>query len=447
MSAANPPPRSRQRVLGFAATLAMITYVDRVCISQAAPSMQEELGLTAAQMGLAFSAFAWAYALFEVPGGWLGDWIGPRKVLMRVVLLWSVFTAATGYVWNLASLVGARFFFGIGEAGCFPNLTKSFMIWLPKDERNSAQAIMWLSARWAGAFTPLLVIWVMSWLSWRNTFVLFGLMGVVWALFFHRSFRDGPGNETGAQGAKSESLGANGQTPIGRLRVPWRALLSSRTVWLLWAQYFCLTYGWFFYVTWLPTYLKEIRGLALDQNAFMFWLGRLLTQFVTPEITQRILVAALAGIPLFFGGLGAIVCGLVTPRLVRATGSVARVRQAIALLGFTGASILLVSASYLADPLLAVLAMGLASFCNDLTMPGSWSTCMDVGGSYAGILSGSMNMMGSVGAAVAPLVIGIILDYTERNWSLTFWISGIIYFAGGLCWLWLDPLTPIEAEQ
>ncbi len=180
----------RHGVLRFAVTLAMITYVDRVCISQAAPFMQKELSLTAGQMGLAFSAFAWAYALFEIPGGWLGDRIGPRKVLLRVVILWSVFTAATGYVWNLASLVVARFFFGAGEAGCFPNLTKAFMIWLPNHERTRAQVILWLSARWAGAFTPLLVIWIMSWLSWRNTFALFGLIGLVWVFLFYRSFRD-----------------------------------------------------------------------------------------------------------------------------------------------------------------------------------------------------------------------------------------------------------------
>ncbi|PYM14721.1 MAG: MFS transporter [Verrucomicrobia bacterium] len=456
----------RHGVLRFAATLAILTYVDRVCISQAAPFMQEELGLTARGMGLAFSAFAWAYALFEIPGGWLGDRIGPRKVLLRVVILWSVFTAATGYVWNLGSLVIARFFFGMGEAGCFPNLTKAFMIWLPDQERTRAQAVLWLSARWGGAFTPLLVIWVMSWLSWRNTFVLFGLIGVVWSIFFHRSFRDENSADivaarealerpphpiplplSGGEGARRAGEGKNVEGPTSRVHVPWRELLSSRTVWLLWVQYFCLTYGWFFYVTWLPTYLKETRGLELDQNAFMLWLGNVLRGLFTPETTQKVLVAALAGVPLFFGGLGSIVCGLMTPRVVQATRSVARARRIFALPGFTGASVLLISSFYIRDPLLAMLAMGLASFCNDLTMPGSWSTCMDVGGKYAGTLSGSMNMMGSIGAAVAPLVIGIILDSSGRNWALTFWISGIIYFLGGLCWLWLDPVTPIEAKQ
>ena len=143
IKASTQPIQVRRGILGFAVTLAIITYLDRVCISQAAPALQGELGLTAAQLGLAFSAFAWAYALFEIPGGWLGDRIGPGKVLMRVVIMWSVFTAATGCVWNLASLVVARFFFGMGEAGCFPNLTKAFMTWLPDKERTRAQAIMW----------------------------------------------------------------------------------------------------------------------------------------------------------------------------------------------------------------------------------------------------------------------------------------------------------------
>jgi len=119
----------------------------------------------------------------------------------------------------------------------------------------------------------------------------------------------------------------------------------------------------------------------------------------------------------------------------------------MALLGFLGAAALLVSSSYISDPLVAMLAMGLASFCNDLTMPGSWSTCMDVGAKYAGTLSGSMNMMGSLGAAAAPLLIGMIVENTDRNWALTFWISGVIYFLGGLCWLWLDPVTSIDAKK
>ena len=187
------PTRARSIVLFFAVSLAIITYVDRVCISQAAPQMQKDLGLTKEQMGWAFTAFSLAYALFEIPGGWLGDKIGPRKVLMRVVAMWSVFTIATGWAFNLASLIVFRFLFGVGEAGCFPNVTKAFTLWFPACERVKAQGVMWLSARWGGAFTPLLVGWMLAsggegkaglGLHYKWVFLLFGALGVVWALFF-----------------------------------------------------------------------------------------------------------------------------------------------------------------------------------------------------------------------------------------------------------------------
>ena len=149
----------------------MIQYIDRVCISQAAPAISKDLGLTPKQMGFIFSAFTLAYALFEIPTGWLGDKIGARKVLLRVVLWWSFFTAATGWAWNHASMVVTRFLFGAGEAGCFPNLTKAFSAWLPTRDRTRAQALMWMGARWGGASAPLLVVAVMAFVSWRMAFL------------------------------------------------------------------------------------------------------------------------------------------------------------------------------------------------------------------------------------------------------------------------------------
>src|SRR3954451_19933472 len=152
------PTKARYWVVVFAVTLSVLSYIDRVCISQDAPVISRDLGLTKSEMGMIFSAFGIAYALFEIPGGWMGDWMGPRKVLMRIVLWWSFFTAATGFVRGFWSLWGVRFLFGAGEAGCFPNLTKAFTIWLPNNERTRAQGIMWMFARWGGAFTPPLVV-------------------------------------------------------------------------------------------------------------------------------------------------------------------------------------------------------------------------------------------------------------------------------------------------
>src|ERR1051325_8659701 len=361
---ANPsafPTRARYWVIVFAIALAVITYVDRVCISKAAPLMQHDLGLTKEQMGYAFAAFGWAYALFEIPGGWLGDVIGPRKVLMRVVVMWSAFTALTGWAWNLVSLVFCRFCFGAGEAGCFPNLTKAFTLWLPQRERVRAQGIMWLSARWGGAFTPLLVAWVLSFVSWRWAFGVFGLLGVVWAIFFYRWFKDNPRDHRSVNAGELALLADAEKNAATYGPIPWGKFVRSRTVWLLWAQYFAMSYGWYFYITWMPTYLNESFPHLTDM--------------------QRTLLSC---IPLFFGGLGSIFCGLIAKRLARWLGSVGRTRRWSGFVGLTGAAVMLVISIQFKNPLLAVLSVGLASFCNDLALPGGWGSCMDGGGRVAG---------------------------------------------------------------
>ncbi|MEK7403528.1 MAG: MFS transporter [Acidobacteriota bacterium] len=413
------PTRARHWVVVVAVTLSVITYIDRVCISQAAPLMMHDLGLTKVQMGAAFAAFAWAYALFEIPGGWLGDWMGPRKVLMRIVLWWSFFTAATGWVWGLTSLIVMRFLFGAGEAGCFPNLTKSFTTWLPQHERVRAQGIMWMSARWGGAFTPMLVVLVFQFMSWRRSFELFGALGVIWAVFFYRWYRDNPRHHPSVNEAELALLEGADSRASGHGDVPWGRFLKSGTVWALWAQYFCIAYPWYFYITWLPTYLQEYRGL-------------------TPEHAAR-----LAIFPLFFGGVGCIFAGLIAPRVTRWTGGVAPARRLMAYIGACGACSMLLLHIALRDPFWSMVAMGMASFANDLLMPGAWGACMDVGGKYAGTLAGSMNMMGNFAGGLAPVIVGYVLQATGSS-VLNFYMMAGIYLLAALSWRFIDPVTPLD---
>ncbi len=420
MSPAQVPTRVRYWVIVFAVALAVVTYIDRVSIAQAAPLISRDLHLEKWQMGWAFTAFGWAYALFEIPGGYLGDRLGPRSVLMRIVLWWSVFTAATGWAWNFLSLSVTRFLFGAGEAGCFPNLTKTFTTWLPEEERVRAQGIMWLSARWGGAFTPVLVAWVMARVGWRHSFEIFGALGVVWAVIFYRWYRNDPLENPNLNAAERELVRESSANARGHGDVPWARFLASRQVWMTCLQYFCLSYGWYFYITWLPTYLGEARHLNVSS-------------------------VALFGIaPLFMGGLGNPVSVFIGRRIQPLVGSVAQSRRVMAYIGFAGASGFLVLSTQMDRPLAAVLAIGLASFCNDLVMPGSWATCMDVGGKHAGSLSGAMNMAGNIGGAICPLAIGYILHWTNNNWNLTFYLSATIYLMGIVCWYFLDPVTPLE---
>ena len=346
-----------------------------------------------------------------------------------------------------------RFLFGAGEAGCFPNLTKAFSTWLPKNERTRAQSLMWMGARWGGAFTPLLVVTVMAFVSWRMAFQIFAVLGVVWAIIFWLWFRDNPRDHKGVNAAELELLKENEHNVESHGNVPWRKLVTRPSMWLLWGQYFCLSYGWYFFVTWLPDYLNT-NGRPILSNQFLSWLAMQMEGTVRADLIQPVLKAVLAGVPLFFGGFGSLAAGLISSRLIARGSGVKTVRRSFGFVGFTGASGLLMLSFYIQDPLLAMLAMGMASFCNDLTMPGSWSACMDIGGKYAGTVSGSMNMMGNFGGMAGPLVVGYVLAATTlssatgttKNWELVFAISSVIYFLGALFWLFIDPVTPLEEE-
>jgi MFS family permease len=412
---------TRYWVVLFAVTLAILAYIDRVCISQAAPVISADLGFSKSRMGAIFGAFTLAYSLFEIPGGWMGDWMGPRRVLTRIVLWWSAFTAATGLASSFWSLAAIRFLFGAGEAGCFPNLTKVFTIWLPFREQIQAQGILWTFARWGGAFTPPLVIVAFRFMSWRWAFLSFGGLGVVWAACFFLWYRDNPRDHPQVNAAERELLDSNQRLVTGHVPVPWRKLFSSRSVVLLWVQYFCLCFPWYFYITWLPTYLQEYRKLSPGASA------------------------GYAGLPLLFGGFGCLFAAFLARRMAVWSGSVGKSRRLVAYCGFLGAASMLLLSIQLSNPAAGMIAMGFAGFCNDLIMPPAWAACMDIGGRFAGTVSGSMNMMGNFAGFVAPVLGGYILDRTHGNWNLFLYLMAGMYVAGTLCWPLIDTERgPIE---
>jgi MFS family permease len=338
---------------------------------------------------------------------------------MRIVLWWSFFTAATGWAWNLTSLLATRAFFGAGEAGCFPNLTRVLTVWLPSNARERAQANLWLAARWAGALTPLLVAYVLDFVSWRHAFEIFGALGVVWAIAFYRWYRDDPAEHPRVNAAELALLPPQREVAVAKGPTPWGLIFSRPSVWLLCAQYTCLAYGWWFYVTWLPTYLMKARGTTMKMGAL------------------------LAGLPLLLGGIGCLISAAMIPRLASTMG-VVRARRTIAIIGFLGASASIYVFTKIENPTTAMFVLGMAGLFNDFVMPAAWAGCMDVGGRYAGTVSGAMNMMGSVAGALSPLVIGYLLAWTNQDWTLTFYVSAAVYSLGAVCWVFLDAHTPIE---
>ncbi|WP_051670683.1 MFS transporter [Bryobacter aggregatus] len=415
--------RTRHWVIVFAVVLSIITYIDRVSISFAGPAMREDLNLTPAQFGWVLAVFAWAYALFEIPGGWMGDKWGARSVLSRIVLWWSFFTAATGWAMNYTYLLVVRALFGAGEAGAFPNITKMFSTWLPGPEKSRAQGIVWMSARWGGAFTPLLMAALFRAIDWRTAFQIFGALGVLWTAVFYFWYRNSPREHKDVNAAEIAVIGDSLKMAEEHGETPWGRFATSRSTWLLWTQYFLLSYGWYFYITWFPTYLKESLKYDLKAGG-----------------------ALLSGMPLFLGGIGCLVSGFVTPKLGAYLNDIRRARKIVAVGGMTMAGILLLIAMQLREPLIIVGVIAMASFCNDLVMPPAWNTCMDVGGKFAGTLSGSMNMMGNFAGGIAPVVIGNVLEATGNDFTVTFYISAAAYFLGALCWLGIDSTKRLDKE-
>jgi ACS family glucarate transporter-like MFS transporter len=432
------PTRVRYAVVAFAIAVAVITYADRVCLSNAKPLLQKDLGLTDGDMKWAYWAFFFAYAMLEIPAGWLGDRLGPRKALTRVVLLWSVFTALTGRVWSAASLILVQLMFGAGEAGCFPNVTRAFANWLPAKDRARAQGAVWLSARWGGAFTPFIVFILLEHMSWRGAFTLFGCVGIVWAAAFWIFFRDRPEDHKGVNAAERALL-------TGRERgaahgpVPWRAFLRSRTVKMLWLQYMSINFWWPFYLTYLPTYVKEVRGLDLKSSPALGVLQSLFGGMVTAPTLQKMLGALLTGLPLFLGGIGCLLAGSLAAPLARKFGNLALVRKRLAMTGCLCAAAFLVISTKIDSPTLAMFVLAMASFSNDLLMPSAWATCMDVGGRYSGTLSGSMNMMGNLAASLFALAAGYLLEVTHNNWNLLFFGGAAFYVVAAVAWKFIDP--------
>ena len=400
------PTRIRYQVVAFALALAMLAYIQRVAIAQAAAPLSADLGLDKAQMGLVFGAFALSYALLEIPMGALGDRFGVRRVLGPLVLLWSAFTAITGAAWSFASLWIFRFIFGAGEAGCFPNLTKMLSVWLPRTERVRAQSLMWACTRWAGAVTPPIALLVITLVGWRGAFVVFGALGALWVVAFMLFYRDDPAMHKGVSQAElqllSESRAIAAEVPEGG----WWRVMANIDVLLLVVQYAFFSFVWYFYVTWLPTFLTERFSLTAAQ------------------------AAGYSVLPLLLGGFGALVSGMIPARIPR---------RAIALLGFVVTAVLLFLVPRVESIGAAIAMLAMASFFSDLTMPISWNTCVEVGRRYTATVAATMNMFSGLAGFAAPVLFGVMLERAAGDWSSVMTVMAGAACVSAVCWLFLDP--------
>jgi sugar phosphate permease len=405
----------RYRVLVLIVFLFAITYIDRVCISVAGPRMQEELGIGPVGWGWVTAMFTLSYCLFEIPTGAMGDRIGPRRVLTRVVLWWSAFTALTGTVSNYPLLLLTRFSFGAGEAGAFPNASIVVARWFPVTQRASVSGVMLMASQIGGALAPLLVVPIQIRYGWRASFFVFALVGVVWATVWYTWFRDSPAEKAGVS---PDELAETANLPAAPAHgLPWRLVLRSESVLALLGVAFCYIYVYSFFQTWFHTFL--VRGRGFSES------GLLLSAL--PYVVA--VCANLAG-------------GAASDALVRRIG-VTWGRRSTGIVGLGCACLFIVAAMLTRHQLLTVICLSLAYGSITFQQSGVFGVCLDLGRRHAGSMVGLMNTAAQLGGLCSGIAYGYIVE-RFGSYDAPFVPMAALLGLGTLLWFKVDAAADLS---
>jgi ACS family glucarate transporter-like MFS transporter len=427
------PTHVRWHILVLLAVIAALTYLDRLNLGIAGKQIQDEFAFSNETMGWILSAFVLGYALFQVPGGWLGDRFGPRGVLTVAIVFWSLFTAATalaprlplrdwfGLAWSFAV---ARFLVGVGEGTAFPNISRMVAFWMSERERGIANSLWLVGIGAGGMVTPLFIATLAEHWGWRASFyacaVLGGFVALVWRLYVTNA----PAEHHRVNAAELSLIrsGLKGRdvtrtSPAGRQPTPWGKILSSGSVWALILSYFCIAYPAYIFYTWFFIYLVRVRGLSVVQGGF--WGS-------TPFIAIALLTP-----------LG----GQISDRAVARWGK-RRGRQSAVWLGAACSATLLWAGGHTEDNTLAILLLAAAAGFNLFATAIWWAACNDLTQNFSGSLSGLMNMCGNLGGWLSPIVTAYIA--TRVGWIQALDFAAIVTLVAPVLWLWVDAARGID---
>ncbi len=413
-----------QLVLVFV-VFAVITYLDRNSISVISKDMMKDLGLDKEQWGLVLGAFSLAYGLFEIPTGMLVDKYGPKITLIRIVLWWSFFTVMTGFATGFYFLIITRFLFGAGEAGAFPTASVAIARWFPAVERGRIQSVVWMGSRLGGALAPFVAPYLAyTYGGWRAVFYILGALGVLWAIFWWFWYKDEPremSNISAAEVAEIEA-GRSLKKPTHAL-LPWGVVLRNKNLWALMGMYHCLLYGAYFYMSWMPKYLQEGRGVSDSKTGFM------------------------VSLPFILGMAGCLAGGFASDYLTKLKG-IKYGRRYVGMFGLVMSGICMIIGTLIQDINVAIIFLSLGLAFKDFTLPVSWAVATDIGGQFAGSVAGTMGLAGQLGASIMASAFGYILTMNHNHYELPIQIIGCIVILGGFLWFGIDASkTLVPAEE
>ena len=382
---------ARSILLGLLFVLAWILYLDRAAISTAKDLIAKDLGLSNDAMGVVFGAFALAYALGQIPAGWVADRFGPRMTLTVVVAAWSLFTTMTGFAPEFASLVAIRFLFGLAEAGAFPASARAFYTWLPADLHGRANGIVFSGSRLGAALSFPVLAGLLDGYGWRTAFYLLGIPGLLWAVVWFAWFRDRP-------------------VPVTKTAdLPLAEIFRSRGMLQVMAQYFASNFTFFLCLTWMLPYLMERYHLTRETASWY---------------SMSILLV---------GATAQWVSGFLTDWLYRVCPRWSRRGPAMGGFVLAASALLLITQANSAE--MAVALFTLATFGTEMTISPSWAYCIDIGGSKSGSVSGAMNMMGNLGGFVSASAFPALARWNGGDAGMYFLLAASLNLASALLWL------------
>ena len=397
---------NRQAVLSLLVVVAIITFLDRIAIASAAPRIQQELGISPEMWGWILGAFVLSYGVFEIPTGALGDRLGQRRVLTRIVVWWSAFTCLTGATFSFVQLLIVRFLFGAGEAGAYPNMAGALARRFPAEERTRTQGYIWAASRLGGALAPILVVPLQGHVGWRWTFVIFGAAGMIWAAVWHALYRDPipllPSNDS------------------NHARIPWRILLRHPQMWLIFIMYFCYAWGSWFYFGWFPIYLMKGAGFSEAQMGIF------------------------AAFPFLLGAAGNVAGGFLCDYLAARLGLTIG-RRLVGTASLAASALLLVSMTLTRNHGVIVACSSLGFGIADLMLPAAWAVCLDIGRSRAGLITGVMNTAGQLGGFVCSVIFGYVVKATG-SYNVPVWGVAAMVMIAAVLFTRIDPTRQIVEE-
>jgi ACS family D-galactonate transporter-like MFS transporter len=391
-------------VLALISFATMLNYLDRAVMGVAAPAMTEELSISPAMLGLLFSAFSWTYAFAQIPGGLVLDRLGTRLTYSLSLGLWSLFTLLHGLALNVAMLFGCRLGLGAAEAPCFPTNSRVLSTWFPQTERARANSV-YAVGQYAGlAFFSPLLFWIVSAWGWRALFLVFGALGIVYAVFWHATYRE-PRESRSVNTAELEYIAAGGGLEHTGESIPfsWRncaRLLARRQILGASIGQFCGNSTLVFFLTWFPTYLAIERGMDwLESGAFV----------VMPYIAASV---------------GVLVGGQVSDKVIERTGSANMGRKLPVVGGLLLAS-LIIGANYVDSDLFVIGIMSVAFFGQGMVNLG-WTLVSDVAPKpLIGLTGGIFNFCANLAGIITPVVIGVIVGSTGSFYGALAFIGAL----------------------